>query len=90
MEGTHRHGPQGSCGHGHGHREGSGETQGHRHAEAGCCDHGEARECCGHGEGEGGFRRRFRSRDERLAQLEQYRKNSTVTSSYATFRFRSF
>ena len=69
MEGRHHHGSQCCCSQGHG---------GGGHEE--CCgqahEHAGAEDCCGGHEDQGGrLRRRFHSRDERLAQLEEYRKD---------------
>ncbi len=63
MEQGHHHG-QGCCGGAHHGHEG----------ESGCGhDHGGEHECCGHGEGGQGFQRRFRSKEELIVQLEEYR-----------------
>ena len=76
MDCGHHHGPQGCCGREHGHREGDEcchEAPEHEGAEGCCCGHGGGHECHGHGE-EMRFQRRFHSRDERIAELEAYRK----------------
>ena len=69
MEGSKHHGSQRCCAQGHersAHEEGCGQANEHA-AGDGCCG--------GHAEDGGRLRRRFRSRDERLAQLEQYRRD---------------
>jgi hypothetical protein len=69
MEGSHHHGGQCCCAQGHetgGHEECCGQVHEHSSTES---------HCCGHEQEGGRLRRRFHSRDERLARLEEYRKD---------------
>lgn len=70
MEHRHHHGQE-CCGHEH--REHGHQGQHGGEAPEGCgCESGGEQGCCGQG---GGFQRRFRSREELVAQLEVYRKD---------------
>ncbi len=69
MEGSHHHGPQRCCGQRH-------EPGGHEECRGQAHEHGRGDGCCGgQTEDAGLLRRRFRSRDERLARLEEYRRD---------------
>ena len=78
MHDSHHHGSQCCRGHGHeqgGHQECCGQTHEHSSSETCCGGHHEEHDCCGHAGIGGRLHRRFRSREERLARLEEYRKD---------------
>ena len=75
MDCGHYQGSQVCCEHGHAHRGGDECCHRERGSAEGCCHgHGEDCECRGAAEEHGSFHRRFRSRDEQVAELEAYRK----------------
>ena len=78
MEGSHDRGSRCCGGQGHqggGHEECCGQAHEHSSDEGCGGGHGQEQDCCGQEEQGGRLRRRFHSRDERLARLEEYRKD---------------
>ena len=74
MESRHHHGFHSHGGHG-GPDDCCERSHEHRGSEGCCCAHGQEHERHGQAGEEVRLRRRFRSREERLAHLEQYRND---------------